>query len=788
MVQRTGILRFIKTALVFLVLCSLFATFPNSANAASVIYVPDDYPTIQGAVDAASPGDTIIVRDGTYSEEVTVNKSLTLRSEHGNSATTVSGGDLRDKVFYVAADNVTIDGFTAINTRGTNVWENAPIYLESVKYCQILNNRVSSFPSCGILLYFASYNTISNNSASGCEGQGITLNSSPFNRIVNNSIVGCSYGGIGLNSSYNNVICNNIMGKNGGREGLSLVQGSGSNTVTCNDFLDEAFDGGWPGWIEVNRWYNKATYVYDGNTYANYLGNYFGVSPGGDSNGDGVVDSPCDINSEFSCYALVSPSDNYSIVNYYPALPINPSPEDNQTTVGVDITLSWAGGDVDSSDSVIYKVFFGTDTNPPLYADGISTTNCKLNILEQPVTYYWRVNATDNHGAVTEGPLWSFTTSPPVTDINTTSAILHGFLSSLGICDSVTVSFQWSTTPGSYSDNSTTPQMMTSPGTFAHSLTGLQLNTTYYYRAKAVTCDNTTLYGNELSFTTSGIPGQIPTATGTGILTVQSNIGLLTSLSAISAETLPDPPPGVSFPHGLVYCAVDNITAGSTVIFTITYPVVLPANMQYWKYQPGEGWFQIPIASQNGNVITVPIQDGGLGDADGIANGTVIDPSGPGIPAPTPTSTPTPTTSAPRSSPSPPRPWAPPSLTLQYLNINPQQVNTNQPVTITTNVVNTGDQPGSLNIALKINEKVEQTRMVNVSPQGTQPVKFTVTKAQPGTYAVDIGGQKGSFTITGAGGSNSSHRSGGLIAIFIVCILVILVSALLILDFRRSAH
>ena len=37
---------------------------------AKTIYVPDDYEKIQWAVDNASAGDTIIVRDGIYSESV----------------------------------------------------------------------------------------------------------------------------------------------------------------------------------------------------------------------------------------------------------------------------------------------------------------------------------------------------------------------------------------------------------------------------------------------------------------------------------------------------------------------------------------------------------------------------------------------------------------------------------------------------------------------------------------------------------------------------------------------
>ena len=44
-----------------------------------VIIVPRDYPTIQAAIDAAAPGDTINIRSGTYTEEVVIDKDLDLR-------------------------------------------------------------------------------------------------------------------------------------------------------------------------------------------------------------------------------------------------------------------------------------------------------------------------------------------------------------------------------------------------------------------------------------------------------------------------------------------------------------------------------------------------------------------------------------------------------------------------------------------------------------------------------------------------------------------------------------
>jgi parallel beta-helix repeat protein len=113
-----------------------------SLTPSKVIRVPVDYPTIQGAVDAARAGNTIIVGDGIYTENVKVNKSLTIKSTSGNPADTiVLAADPDADVFSVTADYVNISGLTVQGAKG---WLRAGIQLNSANNCIISNNNVSN--------------------------------------------------------------------------------------------------------------------------------------------------------------------------------------------------------------------------------------------------------------------------------------------------------------------------------------------------------------------------------------------------------------------------------------------------------------------------------------------------------------------------------------------------------------------------------------------------------------------------------------------------------------------
>jgi len=96
-----------------------------------IINVPEVAPTIQSAIDIASDGDTILVSSGTYSENVYVNKDLTILSTDGPEATIIDGNG-SNGIEIEGGSPGNLNGFTFINC------DNGIALTESGNY-QVLN-------------------------------------------------------------------------------------------------------------------------------------------------------------------------------------------------------------------------------------------------------------------------------------------------------------------------------------------------------------------------------------------------------------------------------------------------------------------------------------------------------------------------------------------------------------------------------------------------------------------------------------------------------------------------
>jgi plastocyanin len=96
---------------------------PAVATASGVTRrVPQDHATIQGAVDAADPGDLVLVGAGVYREEVKVDTpSLVLRGADRN-AVVIDGEFTRPNAVSVTADGVAVENLTVRNARLNGVF------------------------------------------------------------------------------------------------------------------------------------------------------------------------------------------------------------------------------------------------------------------------------------------------------------------------------------------------------------------------------------------------------------------------------------------------------------------------------------------------------------------------------------------------------------------------------------------------------------------------------------------------------------------------------------------
>lgn len=221
-----------KTSLLLGVILIVAFNTPLAFTQSTTIIVPDDFSTIQEAVNAANPGDTIYVRAGTYHEIVTINKNNLALTGENKHTTIIDGGGGTDRTVLVDnADNVEINGLTIQNSYDG-------IYLYDSSFGTVSGNIITTCASRGIILSCSSFITISGNTLTS-NHDGIELYKSSFITISGNTITNSRFG-IGISSSFGNTFSENTITNS--EDGL-YIWNSSYTTASGNTITNSASRG-----------------------------------------------------------------------------------------------------------------------------------------------------------------------------------------------------------------------------------------------------------------------------------------------------------------------------------------------------------------------------------------------------------------------------------------------------------------------------------------------------------------------------------------------------------------
>ncbi len=198
----------IALLVVLLVIASVVIIQPVKAQSQSkTLIVPEQYSTIQAAINSASDGDKIFVRAGRYPENLVVGKAISLVGE--NPDRTIIAGEGNVGVL-LRHDNVVVTGFKIIMINNVFYWHG--VHLLSVKNCSVFKNKIEN-AYIGIWLYDASFNRVFLNEIKG-NGNGISLGKSHNNTVAENTITQSYQWGIFNSGSNNNSFVGNYLTAN----------------------------------------------------------------------------------------------------------------------------------------------------------------------------------------------------------------------------------------------------------------------------------------------------------------------------------------------------------------------------------------------------------------------------------------------------------------------------------------------------------------------------------------------------------------------------------------------
>ena len=198
---------------------------------ATVIFVPTpEYPTIQDGIDAANPGDIVVVDPGIYDENVTLKSGIRLQGA-GADVTVITAGSW-DVVYALDVIDTTISGFTI---DGQDTDETKGIACKGSTTITIMSNTIQ-FNVEGIVCGDSASATILTNTIHKNRKAGINCGGTSSAAILGNTIQGSSWGIVGSETSSLTINSNMIQGNDYAGIGcLGSVNTTISNNAICNN-------------------------------------------------------------------------------------------------------------------------------------------------------------------------------------------------------------------------------------------------------------------------------------------------------------------------------------------------------------------------------------------------------------------------------------------------------------------------------------------------------------------------------------------------------------------------
>ncbi len=129
-------------------------------------------------------------------------------------------------------------------------------------------------------------------------------------------------------------------------------------------------------------------------------------------------------------------------------------------------------------------------------------------------------------------------------------------------------------------------------------------------------------------------PGEVTATVTVGgeVVTVSVPAGLTVTVDSADLGALPAVPEGLVFPLGALDITVGGVTPGGVAHVTVTLPSAVDSVVKLiggvWDPFTPDGTTGATL-SPDGMTTTVDLQDGGRGDNDNTADGTIVDPLAP---------------------------------------------------------------------------------------------------------------------------------------------------------------